>query len=88
MDGELGTNSSLIAEIENDEKDNNFKHLMIITDGDVKNEEVDLSDKKMKQYNIKFSFVSTFIIKTGDDKLNESVDCSYSRDCPWNYFYC
>jgi len=81
MDGELGTNSSLIAEIENDEKDNNFKHLMIITDGDVKNEEVDLS-------NIKFSFVSIFIIKTGDDKLNESVDCSYSRDCPWNYFYC
>ncbi len=82
MDGDKGTNSSLIAEIANIEKDNNFEHLIIITDGDVKNEEVDLSDQKFKEYNLKFSFVSTFIIQTGDDLLNESVGCPYSRECP------
>ncbi len=81
-DGELGTNSSLIAEIAHKEKKNNFEHLIIVTDGDVKNEEVDKSDEKVKEYDLKFSFVSTFIIKTGDEELNESVGCPYSRDCP------
>ena len=33
-----------------------------------------------------FSFVSTFIIKTGGQDLNESVGCPYSRNCP-NFTY-
>ena len=81
MDGQKGTNSSLIADIAEQEKDNNFEHLIIITDGDVKSEEIDKSDKKFKEYNLHFSFVSCFIIDTGDVK-NESVGCPYSRDCP------
>ena len=81
MDGEKGTNSSQIAEIAKKEKNNKFEHLIIVTDGDVKKEEVDKSDQKFKEYNLHFSFVSTFIIDTGD-KINESVGCPYSRDCP------
>ena len=82
MDGEKGTCSSLIAEIANIEKDNNFEHLIIVTDGDVQNDEIDKSDLKFKEYGLNFSFVSTFIIKTGDQVLNESVGCPYSRNCP------
>ena len=80
-DGEKGTSSSCIAEIANIEKDNKFEHLIIITDGDVKNEEIDKSDLLIKEYDLHFSFVSTFIIDTGDIK-SESVGCPYSRDCP------
>ena len=81
MDGVRGTSSSLIAEIANEEKDHNFEHLIIITDGDVQNDEIDKSDLKFKEYGLNFSFVSTFIIKTGDQVLNESVGCPYSRNC-------
>jgi len=84
MDGIRGTKSSKIAEIVNLEQNvykNRFEHLIIITDGDVSNEEVDKSDQLVKEYNLHFSFVSTFIIDTGDVK-NESVGCPYSRDCP------
>ena len=83
MDGIKGTKSSLIAEIANIERDNKFEHLIIITDGDVDNKEIDLSDQKVKEYNLHFSFVSTFIIDTGDIKRGgETVGCPYSRDCP------
>ena len=82
MDGVKGTSSSLIAEIANIEKNNNFEHLVIVTDGDVTNDEIDKSDLKFKEYNLHFSFVSTFIIQTGDQVLNESVGCPYSRNCP------
>ena len=82
MDGVKGTSSSLIAEIANKEKNNNFEHLIIITDGDIQNEEIEKSDLKFKKYDLNFSFVSTFIIKTGEQFLNESVGCPYSRNCP------
>lgn len=81
MDGEKGTNSSLIAEIANIEKENKFEHLIIITDGDVQSKEIDKSDQKFQEYNLHFTFVSTFIIDTGDI-INESVGCPYSRNCP------
>lgn len=80
-DGVKGTNSSLIAKIALLEKQNKFEHLIIITDGDVKQEEIDKSDALIKEYDLHFSFVSTFIIDTGDIK-SESVGCPYSRDCP------
>jgi hypothetical protein len=80
-DGEKGTSSSQIAEIANIEKENNFEHLIIVTDGDVKNEEIDKSDQKFKEYDLHFKFVSCFIVDTGDVKT-ESVGCPYSRDCP------
>ena len=82
MDGEKGACSSLIAEIANKEKYSYFEHLIIITDGDVQNDEIDKSDLKVKEYGLNFSFVSTFIIKTGDQVLNESVGFPYSRNCP------
>ena len=86
MDGVQGTLSSLIAKIANVERENNFEHLIIITDGDVKEDEVDLSDKLVKEYKINFSFVSTYIIDTTGEKLNESVGCPYSRNCPGSTF--
>ena len=80
-DGDKGTSSSLIAQIAYIEKKNKFEHLIIITDGDVKKEEIDKSDTLIKEFNLRFSLVSTFIIDTGDIK-SESVGCPYSRDCP------
>ena len=81
QDGDKGTSSSLIAQIAYIERENKFEHLIIITDGDVKKEEIDKSDKLIKEFNLRFSLVSTFIIDTGDIK-SESVGCPYSRDCP------
>ena len=82
MDEVKGTNSSLIAEIANIEKNNNFEHLVIVTNGEVTNDEIDKSDSKFKEYNLHFSFVSTFIIKTGNQVLNESLGCPYLRNYP------
>ena len=62
MDGVKGTSRSLIVEIANIEKNNNFEHLVIVTNGEVTNDEIDKSDSKFKEYNLHFSFVSTLII--------------------------
>ena len=83
--GEGGTKSSLIAEIGNLEKKNNFKHLLITTDGKVSSSEIDLSDKLMNKYNIKYEYVTTYIIgKNG----NLSVGAPYCRNCPNITIYC
>lgn len=58
--GYNGTKSSLIAEIacQSFIRD----HLIIVTDGSVDQDEIDKSDKLVKDYNIKFKYVTTFII--------------------------
>ena len=81
MEGNGNTYSSLIAEIANSENNNNFEHLIIISDGEVGKNEIDKSDQKFKEYNIKFSYISTFLIYTGQF-LDESVGCPYTRNCP------
>ena len=77
-----GTNSSRIAEILSIESVNNFKHLIIVTDGQVSQDEIKKSDEIMKSNkNIKLEYVTTFIIET-TSTTNLSVGAPYCRQCP------
>ena len=78
------TCSYLIAEIGKETKNENFEHLIIVTDGEVDFSDIDESDRKVKEYGLNYKYVSTYIIESGG---NESVGCPYSRKCPWNYLY-
>ena len=56
-----------------------FDHLVIVTDGQVGSNDIDISEQKVKQYGLQYSYVSSYIIGSGGD---ESVGCPYSRGCP------
>ena len=85
--GSGGTNSSKIANILSLEANNNFKHLLIVTDGEVDKTEIEKSDNIMKSNNnIKLEFVSTFIIKTSGT-CNLSVGAPYCRNVPNSTIY-
>ena len=71
--------SHYISEIGKENKDENFEHLIIVTDGSVDYGQIDESDRKVHQYGLKYSFVSNYIIGSDGD---ESVGCPYSRICP------
>ena len=77
--GHDGTTSYYIAEIGRETKNENFQHLIIVTDGKVKTRDIDESDKRVEKYGLQYSYVSTYIIGRGG---NESVGCPFSRGCP------
>ena len=80
-----GTSSELIADIINGEKNSCIEHLIIITDGQVGTSNIDESDRKMKEYNIHFTYVSTYIIGSGG---NRTVGAPYCRGNPnVTYYY-
>lgn len=77
--GSGGTCSELIAEIA---KENNICsniHLIIVTDGEVSQHNVEKSDQLMKQYGIKFGYVTCYIIGS---QSNYSVLAPYARKSP------
>ena len=74
-----GTISYYIAEIGRETKSENFEHLIIVTDGKVGTNDIDESDKRVQKYDLKYSYVSVYIIGSGG---NETVGCPYSRECP------
>ena len=74
-----GTDSELIADIINNERNSNIEHLIIITDGGVGSGSIDKSDEKMKKYKIHFKYVSTYIIGSGG---NRTVGAPYCRGDP------
>jgi len=55
------------------------EHLIIVTDGEVDEDDIRESDKLMQQYNIQFKFVSVYIVGSGG---NLSVGAPYCRGCP------
>ena len=81
--GSGGTDSSQIARLVYQEKLKNekFEHLIIVTDGQVPQSRVDTSDNLVKQYGLKFDYVSSYLINLHDD-ANESVGCPYCRESP------
>ena len=79
--GNGGTSSHLIAEIAKEENNNHFKHLVIVTDGNVDKDEILKSDQLMKEYKIKYDYVTSYIIHTSDS-CDKSVGAAYCRDCP------
>ena len=74
-----GTASELIADIVNIEKNSGIEHLIIFTDGSVNGGSIDKSDEKMKNCEINFKYVSTYIIGSGGDR---SVGAPYCRGEP------
>ena len=74
-----GSNISLITEIGKETKNEKFEHLIIFTDGSVDASEIDICDRKVVEYNLKYSFVSTYIIGNGG---NRAVGVPFSRNYP------
>ena len=74
-----GTDIIQIAEIIDIEKRNNFKHLVIITDGEIDSEDIENADKKMEKINYNFDFVSVYIL---GPYANLSVGAPFCRNVP------
>ena len=55
------------------------EHLMIVTDGQVNESEIEKCDDLMKNYNIKFKYVTIYIV---GDYGDLSVGAPFCRDCP------
>ncbi len=79
LQGFGGTDSSLIAKIAIDAGESYREHLLIVTDGKVPKNCIDVSTFIIEKNNIKFKYVTTFIIGSGS---NLSVGAPYCRDCP------
>ena len=62
-----------------EEQKNNFKHLMIITDGNVYNYEINEVDEIMKDKNYNFEYVSVYII---GDEGDLSIGAPFCRRTP------
>ena len=77
--GSDDTYSYYIAEIGRETKNENFEHLIIVTDGCVGYNDIDESGRRVASYGLQYSFVSTYIIGSGGD---ESVGCPFCRGCP------
>ena len=54
-------------------------HLILVTDGEVEQESINLSDEILKDNNIIFGYVSYYLIGSG---VNYKVGVPYSRGCP------
>ena len=63
---------------EANKKEEMREHLLIVTDGRIDEEEIELCDKMMKQYDINFKYVTVYIIGEGD----LSVGTPFSRNSP------
>ena len=74
-----GTYPQLIADIIEEEKSNECKHLIIITDGNVGISEISEADEKVKSINYSFDFVSVYIL--GDDG-DLSIGSPFCRATP------
>ena len=77
--GDGGTCPDLIADIIEEEKENEFKHLIIVTDGSVEPDDVMRADDKMKNINYDFYYVTVYIL--GDD-TNLSIGAPFCRNTP------
>ena len=69
----------LIADIIEEEKENNCKHLVIITDGCVSQIEISKADEKIKNINYTFDYVTVYIL--GND-ADLSVGAPFCRNTP------
>ena len=76
--GPEGTNSVYIAELAK-ACPNHREHLIIVTDGKVGEGSIRRSDELMQTYNIKFQFVSVYVVGRGG---NLSVGAPFCRGCP------
>ena len=78
--GKEGTCSINIAKLAK-ENPNHREHLIIVTDGSVSVGDIDECDEFLAKENIKFKFVSVYMIGR---QANESVGAPFCRNCPNN----
>ena len=76
--GHEGTYPDNIAKLSN-ACPSHREHLIIVTDGEVDEDDIRASDVLMNQYNIQFQFVSVYVIGRGG---NLSVGAPFCRGCP------
>ena len=69
----------LIADIIEEEKNNECRHLMIITDGCVSPEKIEEADKKIKNIKYNFDYVTVYIL--GED-ADLSIGAPFCRNTP------
>ena len=92
QEGYGDTSPSLIADIIEEEKNNNCRHLVIITDGNVGECEISEADEKVKNINYSFDFVSVYILGNEGDLSVGSPFCratpnkTYKKACPQDKF--
>lgn len=60
--GPNGTISYYFAEIGRVSKNENFKHLIFVIDGEVDTDYIDESDRRVEKYGLQYNYVSTYII--------------------------
>jgi len=73
-----GTHSELISKIAKQSGNCSNTHLILVTDGQVPQSNVEKSDQLMKEYGITFGYVTSYIIGTNTDY---SVLAPYARNC-------
>ena len=78
-DGNGGTYPYLIADIIDEEKNNNCRHLLIITDGNVDQCDILKADEKIKKISYNFDYVTIYIL--GED-ADLSVGAPFCRNTP------
>ena len=79
MEANGDTYPYLIADIIEEEKNNKCRHLVIITDGNVSQEEINEADEKIKNINYNFDYVTVYIL---GDEADLSVGAPFCRNTP------
>ena len=79
-----GTKIDLIVDIINNEKINNFRQLIIITDGIVTEEEIELTDSRFKEIDYVIDYVFVYIL---GEEPNFSVGVPFCRNIPNKILY-
>lgn len=57
-----------------------YKNIIIITDGQVSDEEVENCDKLISEFKLKFNFVNVIFVKVGRGEINLSVSAPFTRN--------
>ena len=62
-------------------------HLILLTDGQVGNDEVDRTDELIQSFGLHFERVTAHFVKIGGGQFNVAVSAPFSRNCPHEVFH-
>lgn len=83
--GQGGTNPSVIIPYV---REHDFAgHLILLTDGQVGNGEVDQTDQLITNLGVRFERVTAHFVKIGGGQFNVAVSAPFTRNCPHEIFH-